>query len=165
MYEVIFVAPWPWWAAGPAIGLVVVLLAWIAGKALGVSTAYGSVCAITSRLPFFSAREYRETWRVWFIVGLPIGGVLAAWLAGTFMPTVAYGRMDALTHGSLAAKAGLLLAGGLLIGAGARWAGGCPSGHSIVGIAQGALSSVVATLGFMVGGVVVFNLLYAVFGG
>jgi phosphotransferase system glucose/maltose/N-acetylglucosamine-specific IIC component len=38
MYEVIFVAPWPWWVAGPAIGLVVALLAWLLGKSLGVST-------------------------------------------------------------------------------------------------------------------------------
>ena len=70
-----------------------------------------------------------------------------------------------LTGGSLAARAGLLLAGGLLVGAGAHWAGGCPSGHSLVGIAQGSVASLVATVGFMVAGVVVFNLLVRVLGG
>jgi hypothetical protein len=165
MYDAIFVAPWPWWVAGAAIGLVVTLFAWIGGKALGVSTGYGSVCALTSRTSFFASPEYRERWRLWFILGLPLGGVVAAVLAGILSPTLAYGQLDALTRGSLAAKAILLFGGGLLVGAGARWAGGCPSGHSIVGIAQGALSSVVATLGFMLGGIVIFNLLHAVFGG
>ncbi len=165
MYEAIFVARWPWWVAGPAIGLVVILLAWVAGKPLGVSTGYGSLCAIPSRLSFFRGKEFGERWRLWFIAGLPLGGVVAAVLAGVPAPTLAYGQLDVLTHGSLVAKAGLLFGGGVLVGAGARWAGGCPSGHSIVGIAQGAVSSVVATCGFMLGGIVVFNLLYAVFGG
>jgi uncharacterized membrane protein YedE/YeeE len=165
MHDALFVTAWPWWVAGPAIGLVVSLLAWVTGKGLGVSTGYGSACALTSRLPFFRAREFQERWRLWFIAGLPLGGVLAAVLAGTFGPTLAYGQLDALTGGSLAARAGLLAGGGLLIGAGARWAGGCPSGHSIVGIAQGAVSSLAATVGFMVGGVIVFNLLYALVGG
>jgi hypothetical protein len=165
MYDAIFVTAWPWWVAGPAIGLVVSLFAWVTGKGLGVSTGYGSVCAMTSPLPFFAARPFQERWRLWFIVGLPLGGVTAALLAGTLSPTLAYGQLDALTHGSFAAKAGLLAGGGVLIGAGARWAGGCPSGHSIVGIAQGAVSSLVATIGFMVGGVVVSNLLRAVLGG
>ena len=62
-------------------------------------------------------------------------------------------------------RAGLLLAGGLLVGAGAHWAGGCPSSHSLVGIAQGSVASLVATVGFMVAGVVVFNLLVRVLGG
>lgn len=164
MYESVFVTAWPWWTAGPALGLVVILLAWLTGKGLGVSTGYGSVCAMASHLPFFEAREFKERWRLWFILGLPIGGWVAAMLAGMSVPTLAYGQLDTLTGGSLIAKAGLLFGGGLMIGAGARWAGGCPSGHSIVGIAQGALSSLVATVGFMLGGVVVFNVLYAILG-
>ncbi len=165
MFDAVFVTPWPWWVAGPAIGLVVVLLAAVTGKALGVSTGYGSLCGLGSRLAFFDAREYRESWRLWFVVGLPIGGFAAALLAGGFAPSFAYGQLDALTRGSVAAKGGLLLLGGALIGLGARWAGGCPSGHSIVGIAQGARSSLVATIGFMLGGLAVFNALYALFGG
>lgn len=165
MYDAIFVTPWPWWIAGPAIGLVVTLLAWVTGKPLGVSTGYGVACGLASRLTFFREKEYQERWRLWFVVGLPIGGVLAAVLAGTFSPGLAYGELDKLIEGSLLAKGGLLFGGGLLVGAGARWAGGCPSGHSIVGVAQGAVSSLVATMGFMVAGVIVFNLLYALLGG
>jgi uncharacterized membrane protein YedE/YeeE len=165
MYELLFVTPWPWWAAGPALGLVVILLAWVTGKSLGVSTGYGVACALGSRLPFFQSKEYGQRWRLAFIVGLPLGGVLAALLAGTLSPTVAFGQLDTLTHGSVVAKVLLLFGGGLLIGAGARWAGGCTSGHTIVGIAQGAPSSLVATLGFMVAGFTVFNLLWAVLGG
>lgn len=165
MYDVIFVTPWPWWTAGPAIGLVVTLLAWVTGKALGVSTGYGSACAIASRLSFFRAKEYGERWRLWFVAGLPLGGLLAAVLAGTADPTLALGRLDVLTGGSLAAKAAVLFGGGLLIGAGARWAGGCPSGHSIVGVSQGALSSLVATISFMLGGFAAFNLFRVLVGG
>lgn len=148
MYDAIFVTPWPWWIAGPALGLVVVLTAWLGGKAVGVSTAYGSVCAVTSRLSFFRAKEFHESRRVWFVLGLPLGGLVTAAVAGAFAPSLAYGSLDTLTNGSLAAKAGLLFGGGILIGAGARWAGGCPSGHSIVGIAQGSAASLVATMGY-----------------
>jgi uncharacterized protein len=165
MYHSIFVGPWPWWVAGPVLGFVVILTAWLGGKGLGVSTAYGSVCAATSRLSFFRHRQFHESWRVWFVAGLPLGGLAAAALGGRFAPSLAYGSLDALTGGSLAMKAGLLFVGGGLIGSGARWAGGCPSGHSIVGIAQGSIASVVATVGFMIAGVGVFNLLVAVLGG
>ena len=159
IYEAVFGRPWPWWAAGPAIGMVVTLLAWVTGKALGVSTGYGSACAIASHLSFFRAKEYGERWRLWFVLGLPLGGLLAALLAGTLAPSPAFGRLEAFTGGSIVAQAALLFGGGLLIGGGARWAGGCPSGHSIVGISQGAASSVVATIGFMLGGFATYNLL------
>jgi uncharacterized membrane protein YedE/YeeE len=165
MPDAIAPSTWPWWVAGPAIGLVVTLLAWVTGKALGVSTGYGTLCAVGSRLAFFRAREFGETWRLWFIAGLPLGGLVASLATGDFSPGLGFGTLDVLTRDSLAAKAGLLLGGGTLVGAGARWAGGCPSGHSIVGIAQGAASSVIATIGFMVGGVIVFNLLATILGG
>lgn len=165
MYDALFVTPWPWWVAGPAIGLVVTSLAWLLGKPLGVSTGYGVACALGSRLAFFRTKEYGERWRLAFIVGLPLGGLIAGGLAGQLSPTLAFGQLDGLTHGSIAAKALLLLGGGVLVGAGARWAGGCPSGHTIVGIAQGAGSSIVATLGFMIAGFAVFNALYLALGG
>lgn len=165
MYDAIFVTPWPWWIAGPALGLVVTLVAWIGGKALGVSTAYGAVCALGSRAAFFRAREYHERWRLAFVIGLPLGGLVAVALARGFSVTTGFGELDVLTHDSLGMKAALLFVGGGLVGAGARWAGGCPSGHSIVGIAQGAVSSLVATIGFMVGGFVVFTMLTRLLGG
>src|SRR2546428_5405890 len=112
MYDAIFVTPWPWWVAGPALGLVVFLTAWLGGKGLGVSTAYGSVCALTSRLPFFAAKQYREAWRLWFVLGLPIGGALAFLLGGRFAPGWAYGGLDGLVARPLPAKAGPPLLGG-----------------------------------------------------
>ena len=165
MLEAVLVKPWPWWLAGPAIGVVVTLLAWIGGKSLGVSSGYGVACAAMSRLSFFRTRDYSERWRLAFVAGMPLGGLLSAWIAGSLAATAAYGQMDVLTGGSLAVKLGLLFAGGAMVGAGARWAGGCTSGHTIVGVAQGARASLVATLAFMAAGFVVFNLLYALFGG
>src|ERR1700693_3140692 len=104
MLEAVLVKPWPWWLAGPAVGLVVTLLAWIGGKSLGVSSGYGAVCATVSRLSFFQTRDYTERWRLAFVVGMPLGGLLSAWLAGSLAATAAYGQMDVLTGGSLALK-------------------------------------------------------------
>src|SRR6185503_1945355 len=103
--------------------------------------------------------------RLAFVIGLPIGGFVAVALTGGWDITTAFGGLDVLTHNSLGMKVALLFVGGGLIGAGARWAGGCPSGHSIVGIALGAVSSLVATIGFMVGGFVMFTLLTRLLGG
>jgi len=71
MFEAVLVKPWPWWLAGPAIGLIVTLLAWIGGKSLGVSSGYGAVCATVSHLSFFRTRDYTERWRLAFVVGMP----------------------------------------------------------------------------------------------
>lgn len=98
MSDAIFVAPWPWWIAGPALGLVVTLVAWIGGKALGVSTAYGAVCALGSRAPFFRAREYQERWRLAFVIGLPLGGFVAvAWPAAGASPRASASSMSSRT--------------------------------------------------------------------
>ncbi|MGH7389864.1 MAG: hypothetical protein ACREM3_10465 [Candidatus Rokuibacteriota bacterium] len=59
-----------------------------------------------SKAAFFQTRGYREPWRLAFVVGLPLGGLVAAVLGGAFAPGLAYGQLDALTGGSVAAKAG-----------------------------------------------------------
>src|SRR3989442_4961948 len=105
MYEALFVTPWPWWVAGAAIGLVVTLLAWLLGKPLGVSTGYGVACALGSRLSFFRAKVYGEHWRLAFVVGLPLGGLIAAVLGGQLSATLAFGQLDRLIRGSVAAHA------------------------------------------------------------
>jgi uncharacterized membrane protein YedE/YeeE len=156
---------WPFWLSGFMIGLFVVLFAWIAGKAFGVSSSYGSVCGIVSKSSFFKNKPFGERWRLWFLLGFPLGGLLSAALAGRLQPTSRIGGFEALFGESLLVKGAVLVAGGFLIGYGARWAGGCTSGHSVTGLAQGSRSSLVATLGFFAGGVVVTQLLFLVLGG
>jgi uncharacterized membrane protein YedE/YeeE len=53
--------------------------------------------------------------------------------------------------------------GGFLLGFGARWAGGCPSGNSIMGISLGSKMSILATLAFLVAGILVTNILFRIF--
>jgi uncharacterized membrane protein YedE/YeeE len=156
----VFVDPWPWWAAGLAIGLFAVLLAWATGRLLGISSGYGSICAVGSRLEYF--RGQRGDWKFWFVVGLPLGGLAARLLAGAWEPTMAMGAFDASISTNPWIKGAVLFAGGAMVGFGSRWANGCTSGHSIVGIAQGAKSSLIATVGFMAAGVAVAHLLFAV---
>ncbi|MCC6738046.1 MAG: YeeE/YedE family protein [Planctomycetia bacterium] len=160
MYDAIFVTPWPWWAAGGAIGLFVITMALVTGKMLGVSSGYGSACGWVSGLKAWKEKPFCEGWRTWFLAGLPLGGLAAAALAGgphVVTALQAFGDSPALTGAAA-------FSGGALIGLGARWAGGCTSGHSIVGIALGSKGSLVATLGFMAAGFGVTQLLFRVFG-
>lgn len=157
--EAIFVDRWPFWAGGAAIGAFVLLFLYSTGKALGVSTGYSDACAA----PFDVS--VRRSWRLPFLVGIVGGGGLATVLAGGFAPTSAMGMFDALLTSSLPIKALVFTGGGVMLGFGARLAGGCTSGHGIVGMAQLARSSLVATAVFMVTGVAVTHLMFAVVGG
>jgi len=120
-----FSKPWPWWVAGLAIGGFVTLMAWLSGKALGVSSGIGTVCAVcTPKLAYFQKKPYNETWRLWFMAGLPLGGLLGALLAGPWGVTTAMGLFDTAISSSLVVKIGVLFVGGALAGYGARWANG-----------------------------------------
>jgi uncharacterized membrane protein YedE/YeeE len=126
----------PWYLAGPLIGLLVVLLRWAGNLHLG---ATGSFVAVRD----WAARPSAGPgWRALFFVGIVIGGLLSA---GGFRPTFALGSFA--LHGP--GKALLLVGAGTLMGAGARVAGGCTSGHGICGTSQGSPASFVATGTFM----------------
>jgi hypothetical protein len=156
---------WSFWIAGLALGLLVVLFAWVTGKGFGVSTSYGSLCSLVSSKAFFKRKPFTERWRLWFALGLPLGGLLSVALSGDLQWKTHIGAFETLFGDGWAAKAGVLLGGGFLVGYGARWAGGCTSGHAVLGVAQGAKSSIVATIGFMLAGVIVVNLLFQFLGG
>jgi hypothetical protein len=164
MYEAIFVSPWPWWAAGPLIGLCVVGMYVLANKPLGVSTGLGTLCGLVGRTPLFRTAEYAQSWRLTFLVGILLGALASALLAGMPWPTMQMGRFDVVS-GSIAVKAPLFFSGGILIGFGARLAGGCTSGHGITGTAMLAPSSLLATGCFMVGGGLVANVFVRSLGG
>lgn len=128
----------PWWVAGPGIGLCVVALYALAGVKLGVSGGWLQVLLAVERRPI------QEPWRLWFLGGLVVGSALAS-TAGT-TGVEGYGALgDALSLPVLL----LVLAGcGVLIGYGARWAGGCTSGHGISGCAAGSPESIATTATF-----------------
>ncbi len=185
-------APWPWYVAGPLIGLVVPLLLYFGGKAFGLSSNLRHLCAATPTprgwKPEFLRYDWKRTggWNLVFILGVTLGGFLAVTLFGTpdagahiseatRQDLAALGITDfsglvpaeLFSWAALGTLPGLLLivVGGFLVGFGARWAGGCTSGHAISGLANLQLPSLVAVLGFFVGGLVVtFGLLPLILG-
>lgn len=145
----------PWWVAGPGIGLCVVALYALAGVKLGVSGGWLQLLLALERRPL------SEPWRLWFVGGLVLGSLLAA-RAGT-TEVQGYGALgDALPLPVLL----VVLAGcGALIGYGARWAGGCTSGHGISGCSAGSPESIAATSTFFGVAVVVTLAVHALSGG
>jgi uncharacterized membrane protein YfcA len=147
IYRTLFVERWPFWAGGLAIGAFVLLMLWADNKLLGVSSGLSDLCAIGRD------RAARSSFRLRLLAGIVLGGALAGLLSG-HPASFALGTFDTMVGDRPLLKVSLLLGGGLLIGYGARAAGGCTSGHGIVGTALGAKSSLIATGLFMVGGFV-----------
>jgi len=159
----IFVEPWPFWAGGIIIGLLVPLLYYFYNTALGVSTGYGNLVKIilpARHLKWIKAK-FADTWswRVYFISGIILGGLLSSALSGNLGFTAEMGRFTSIVKWPVLANAAYFLTGGILLGLGARIAGGCTSGHSIHGIANLHLSSIVVTIFFVVGAVISANLI------
>jgi uncharacterized membrane protein YedE/YeeE len=164
LYTFFFLNPWPWWLGGICIGLIVPLLYYFLNTALGVSTGYGNFLKIMlpgCRLKWLNSADYANVfnWRFYFLVGIILGGFLAARGAGMPWTTTEMGRFTFLLDWSFPALAVWFLGGGLLLGLGGRIAHGCTSGHSIHGLANLHLSSLIATIFFLIGGIITVRLL------
>lgn len=174
--------PWPWYVAGPLIGLVVPALLLLGGRQFGISANLRHLCALAgSRRPLFRYDWRREgRWNLLFAAGVMIGG----WIAGRFLlgPSVVVRVSDATVRDlralgltdlggvappELVSWAALgtipgfltLVGGGLLVGFGARWAGGCTSGHAVSGLSAAQWPSLLAVVGFFAGGLTMTYLL------
>jgi len=142
--------PWPWWFSGILIGLTVPLLLFLTGQGFGISTSFqqiGAMCAPQSKLSYFKDFDKRKgLWTLMFVFGIVIGGYVATRFLSAqpieFLP-------DSYKNVGGAVR---LFLGGILIGFGSRYAGGCTSGHAITGIAMLNWPSLVATIFFFVGG-------------
>ena len=157
LWQLLISDNWAWWAAGLGIGLTALGLAWFTGRRLGVTGGFEDACAvITKDESTYSSSPSK--WKFWFILGLPLGGFLAN--VGHWGWTWLYGRLDMLTFGSLLYKVPFLLIGGFLLGFGARWAGGCTSGNTIMGVSLGSKLSILATLAFLAAGILITNILF-----
>ena len=166
--------PWPWWVAGPLIGLTVPALLIVGNKSFGISSSLRHVCAacVPAGIPFFTYNWKKELWNMVFVLGILIGGIIATMFlanpdeivvsAATQQDLAALGITDyskllpveIFSWDNLLTGKGLLffVIGGLMVGFGTRYAGGCTSGHAIMGISSLQWPSVVATIFFMVGG-------------
>ena len=161
--EAIFVDRWPFWAGGIIIGLLVPFLYYAFNTPLGVSTGYGNLAKMllpSRHLTWFRER-FKETWswRAYFIAGIILGGFLSARLAGAPWWTGEMGVLTETVTWSGPVLGIYFFIGGVFLGFGARIAGGCTSGHSIHGLANGHRSSLLVTLFFLVGGIISANVL------
>jgi uncharacterized protein len=154
--SLLFSLTWAWWAAGIGLGLTALGLAWFKGRRLGVTGGFEDACSVLTKNGAFQSSP--SHWKLWFLVGLPLGGFLAN--AGDWSWTWLYGRLDSVVFGSLFLKIFWLLVSGFLVGFGARWAGGCTSGNSLMGISLGDKMSILATIAFLAAGILVANILY-----
>ncbi len=162
LLRTIFVDPWPFWAGGMIIGLLVPLLYYYYNTALGVSTGYGNLVKIflPSRHLEWIKTKFPETWswRVYFIIGIILGGFISSALAGNAGLTTEMGRFTDTVQWPGLLTAIYFFVGGVLLGLGARIAGGCTSGHSIHGLANLHISSMLASAMFVIGGIIAANL-------
>lgn len=171
--------PWPWYVAGPLVGLVVPILLLIGNKSFGISSSLRHICAscIPANIPFFRYDWRKEVWNLIFVAGILVGGIvtlnflsnpepvrvnpaLARELAGYGITN--YNNLvpeDLISWSSLFTLRGfmVIVAGGFLVGFGARYAGGCTSGHAILGLSNLQLPSLIATICFMIGGFIMAN--------
>lgn len=173
--------PWPWWAAGIIIGLTVPALLILGNKHFGISANLRHVCAacLPANIKFFQYDWKKEVWNFFFVGGILIGAVAA---------TLWFQNPDAVQiHPQLAADLNeqgitkieglvpeglfswkslftlrgfiLMVLGGFLVGFGTRYAGGCTSGHAIMGLSDLQVPSLIATISFMAGGFLMANLI------
>ena len=169
--------PWPWYVAGPLIALVMFLLLYF-GKTFGVSSNLESLCTIAGagKLNSYFKSDWRKnTWNLIFILGTIVGGFITyQWLAPNEVMALnpqtvqdlseigfknagqTYLPEEIFSFDSILSLKGIvvLLFGGFLVGFGARYAGGCTSGHAIVGLSNLEIPSLIAVVGFFVGGLV-----------
>ncbi len=173
--------PWPWYVAGPLIGLTVPALLILGNKSFGISSSLKHMCAmcIPAGIPFFNYDWRKEIWNLVFVAGIFLGAVLAATIIPDQHPIVIHPDLkadllkagvtdlssivpaDLFTWQNLLTLKGIIMiaGGGFLVGFGTRYAGGCTSGHSIMGLSNLQWPSLVATVFFMIGGFVMSNLI------
>jgi uncharacterized membrane protein YedE/YeeE len=169
--------PWHWAIGGVAIALLSIVMT-LMGKAFTISTSFRVMCAYTGagkKIPYFNLDLKSEHWRLLFILGGVLGGFIASqWLSSPESVDISdstrsylqglgldYPQADDSGRGFVPTQlyhfgsmAGILLAliGGFFVGFGARYAGGCTSGHAITGLAHMQLPSLITVIGFFIGG-------------
>lgn len=171
------IEPWPWYIAGPLIGLTVPGLLIFGGKKFGISSNFRHVCAacFPGDVDFFKYDWKKEgSWNLIFLVGIVIGGLLAGYVWANPEPVAISAQtvtdlqnlgitsfeglvpQDLFNWVNLGTIEGLMVlaVGGFLVGFGTRYGGGCTSGHAITGISDLQIASVIATISFFVGGLI-----------
>jgi len=174
--------PWPWYVSGPLIALTMFILLFL-GKQFGMSSNLRTACAIGGAgkvSDFFKFDWKSQRWNLILVLGAAIGGFISAnYLSNNevkinedvalklnsygiestqqaYLPTEIFST-ESLSDPKVLA---ILIVGGFLVGFGARYAGGCTSGHAISGLSNLQLPSLIAVIGFFIGGLVMINFIF-----
>lgn len=182
----IFFQTWPWYVSGFLIGMVMLLLTYL-GKNFGMSTNLQSLCSMTGlgkRFEYFDFDWRENRWNYVVVLGAMVGGFVAVHFMsdpsnvainpktiaqlsqmgidapnGQLMPQALFGEQIWQSPKSIL----ILLGGGILIGFGTRYAGGCTSGHAISGLSNLQLPSLKAVIAFFIGGLIMSHFLLPLF--
>jgi len=165
---------WSPYAVGAGIGVLSWLTFLLSDKPLGCSTAFARTSGMIEKL--FRGRKvedrpyYRKfapviDWEWMLVLGVFLGALVSSLTSGSFELTLQHPRWVSHFGDSPVARLVVALAGGVLMGFGARWAGGCTSGHGISGTLQMALSSWIAAISFFAGGIASAWLIFGLLGG
>lgn len=174
--------PWPWYISGPLLALVMFFLVYF-GKTFGVSSNLRTLCSIGGAgkySDFFRFDWKSQLWNLMVVFGAIIGGFIAYFLLSdhslmqlsnntviqlqefgfdnigeTLVPMEVFGSEAILSFKGLS----ILIIGGFLVGFGTRYAGGCTSGHAITGLSNLQLPSLIAVIGFFIGGLLMTHLI------
>ena len=177
--------PWPWYVSGPLIAIVMFLLLYF-GRTFGMSSNLRTLCAIGGagkRVKFFNFDWKSQRWNLVVVLGAILGGFIAHFYlsnpididlstetisdlsqlgfkdAGeSLLPPELFSWSSALSIKGLL----ILISGGFLVGFGTRYAGGCTSGHAITGLSSLQLPSLIAVIGFFIGGLIMIHLIYPI---
>ena len=173
--------PWPWYISGIMIAAIMFLLLYY-GKSFGFSSNLRAICAACGGGKFVSFFDYNwraQSWNLVFLLGAIIGGFISAHYLSNgdpvqisqatisdiaalgFSPPVSVQPEELFSlEAAFTLRGFLILAiGGLMVGFGSRWAGGCTSGHAISGLSNLQLPSLLAVIGFFAGGLIMTHLL------
>ncbi|WP_178989562.1 YeeE/YedE family protein [Winogradskyella schleiferi] len=177
--------PWPWFVSGPLIALVMFLLLYF-GRTFGMSSNLRTLCAIGGagkRTEFFNFDWKSQRWNLVVVLGAIVGGFIAHyWLSNPINIDLSEATVNDLTalgfqnvgesllppelfswDAVFSIKGILILiVGGFLVGFGTRYAGGCTSGHAITGLSSLQVPSLIAVIGFFLGGLIMIHLFYPI---
>jgi len=186
--EIIF-QTWPWYISGFIIGMIMLTLIYF-GKTFGMSSNLRSMCSMTGlgkRVSFFDFDWKSQRWNLVVVAGAMLGGFVAVhFMSDPSNVSINPKTIDQLAKLGIDAPQGkllpdalfgnqvfqspknilILLIGGILIGFGSRYGGGCTSGHAISGLSNLQIPSLKAVIGFFIGGLImayfIFPLIFRV---
>ncbi len=149
-----------WYFAGPLIGLIFLAITYF-GKSFGVSSVFQNLCEIEPKKGNAWKQSFeKHQWRYLFILGMMLGAALIAQVdpntQSLFPENINWNSLDQWQNWLI------LAVGGFLVGFGARYAGGCTSGHAITGLSSLQLPSLIAVIGFFAGGLFIVHIIYPI---